>query len=217
MKSRILFLVTLWLLLACQQQNRQTDGPAESLSADNQGNRSPILRKEKVTAPSGQIQQDSLVQKGVEIAMEGQKLLGFHLMKEIQENGTLSALKFCNLQAIPLTDSVASKFDVEIRRVSDRYRNPKNAAKAREKELIRRFQEEISSGKAPQPVVQTRNDSKYFYYPLVTNTLCLQCHGKPAEMEPGVRDQIMRLYPQDLATGYSENEVRGAWKIQFKD
>jgi hypothetical protein len=43
--------------------------------------------------------------------------------------------------------------------------------------------------------------------------MCLQCHGK--QVEPEVAKQILKLYPKDLALGYSENEVRGIWSITF--
>ena len=43
--------------------------------------------------------------------------------------------------------------------------------------------------------------------------MCLQCHGK--QIKPEVSQQIMKLYPKDLAIGYSESEVRGIWSITF--
>ena len=43
--------------------------------------------------------------------------------------------------------------------------------------------------------------------------MCLQCHGK--QIKPEVSQQIMKLYPKDLAIGYNESEVRGIWSITF--
>ncbi|MEG9328423.1 DUF3365 domain-containing protein [Salinimicrobium catena] len=164
----------------------------------------------------GQSSRTQYEEKGIKIAMEAQQLLGQNLMREIQKNGTLEALEFCNLQAIPLTDSVANKFDASVQRVSDRNRNPVNSANSEEKAIIEVFKREMSAGKDPQPVLKMKRDSVGFYYPLVTITLCLQCHGKQEEMEFEVKEKILKLYPQDKATGYSENEVRGIWKIAFK-
>ncbi len=155
-------------------------------------------------------------EKGIKIAMAAQQLLGQNLMREIQNHGTMEALEFCNLQAIPLTDSVARKFDASVQRVTDKARNPVNEANSGEKAIIDVFKREISAGKDPEPVIKMKRDSVEFYYPLVTNNLCLQCHGKQEDMEFGVKEQILKLYPQDQATGYSENEVRGIWKIAFK-
>ena len=43
--------------------------------------------------------------------------------------------------------------------------------------------------------------------------MCLKCHGK--DIEPNVSALILKLYPNDLAVGYDENEVRGIWSIAF--
>jgi len=43
--------------------------------------------------------------------------------------------------------------------------------------------------------------------------LCTQCHGSEQSIKPEVLASINNLYPEDKATGYSENEVRGMWKI----
>lgn len=161
-------------------------------------------------------QREQYEKKGIEIAMAAQKLLGQNLMREVQDNGTLEALEFCNVQAIPLTDSVAKKYNATVQRVTDRNRNPENEANSEEKALIEVFQREMAAGKDPRPIVHPKADSVRFYYPLMTNSLCLECHGKKEDIEPAVHERIMKLYPQDKAIGYSENEVRGIWKIGFK-
>lgn len=45
--------------------------------------------------------------------------------------------------------------------------------------------------------------------------MCLQCHGTPENINPEVRVKTLKLYPKDLAVGYSENQVRGIWSITF--
>lgn len=163
-----------------------------------------------------QDQREKYIEKGIQIAMEAQHLLGQNLMREIQNNGTIDALEFCNVQAIPLTESVAKKFEASIQRVSDKNRNSVNAANSEEKALIEAFEREMAAGRQPQPIIKEQRDSINFYYPLITNSLCLQCHGKQKDMDDAVKEKILKLYPQDRATGYSENEIRGIWKIDFK-
>lgn len=212
LKAVIFYILVACLFTSCQRNTNShsaTEDPSEiSRSAQN---------KQKSTSDTlDQHQRDSLVLIGVEIAMEGQKALGFHLMRELQQNGALEALEFCNLQALALTDSVASKYNARVQRVSDRNRNPVNAANPHETKLIKNFQNDLQSGKEADPVLRMEGDSVSFYYPLITNSLCLQCHGKRENMDREVREEIMRLYPQDMATGYSENQVRGIWKIKIK-
>lgn len=151
---------------------------------------------------------------GLDYALETKKVLGKNLMQAIKQQGTLEALTFCNHQAIPLTDSMSHKFNAQIKRVSDRNRNPNNKANAEELKYIAHYQKQLANQEEIKPVVLKKNDNIQFYYPIETNTMCLQCHGK--KIEPSVQNQIWNLYPKDLAVGYDENEIRGIWSITFK-
>lgn len=152
---------------------------------------------------------------GLEYALSTKQLLGQNLMGAIQKEGTLHALEFCNIEAIPLTNQMEEQHGAVIKRVSDKYRNPNNAANEEERYYIAHFQKEIAAGKDPKPVAMTEGALTRFYYPIVTNSMCLQCHGNPNRLDPKVLDKINWLYPDDLATGYEENEVRGIWSIVF--
>jgi cytochrome c2 len=151
---------------------------------------------------------------GLEFALSAKKVLGQNLMSAMQSEGPIHALEFCNLRAIPLTDSMSQVHNVSIQRVSDRNRNPLNKASEKETEYIRSFQQLITNGKDADPIVIADGNKSIFYYPIVTNDMCLKCHGNP---EKSLSEKINNLYPDDLATGYSENEVRGIWKIVFNE
>lgn len=150
---------------------------------------------------------------GLEYALGTKKVLGKNLMETIQKKGTLEALSFCNIQAIPLTNSMSIKFNASIKRVSDKNRNPNNKANTEELQYIAQFKKELAAKKEIKPVVIEKGNKVQFYYPIETNTMCLQCHGK--QIKPEVSKQIMKLYPKDLAIGYNESEVRGIWSITF--
>jgi len=56
-----------------------------------------------------------------------------------------------------------------------------------------------------------------YYKPILTAlSACLQCHGPEEEINPETLQKIKTLYPNDKATGYSINELRGLWKIGFE-
>lgn len=150
---------------------------------------------------------------GLEYALETKKVLGKNLMETIQQKGTLEALTFCNSQAISLTDSMSTKFNASIKRVSDKNRNPKNIANIEELYYIAQFKKELASKKVIKPITIEKGNKIQFYYPIETNTMCLKCHGK--QIRPEVSKQIMKLYPKDLAVGYKEDELRGIWSITF--
>ncbi|MDP2161669.1 MAG: DUF3365 domain-containing protein [Flavobacterium sp.] len=151
---------------------------------------------------------------GLEYALGTKAVLGKNLMGAIQSKGTMHALDFCNIQAIPLTDSMATHYQAMIKRVSDKNRNPNNKASAEELNYIKQFKADAVAKRESKPVVIAKGNKVQFYYPIQTNTMCLQCHGK--KIKPDVQQQILKLYPNDLAVGYDENEVRGIWSITFE-
>lgn len=150
---------------------------------------------------------------GMELALSTKEILGKNLMQSLQAKGTLEALNFCNIRAIPLTDSMALKHNAIIKRASDKNRNSINKATKKEIEYIEKFKTDLVAQKELKPIVIEKGDMVQFYYPIVTNTMCLQCHGK--NIQPEIKKQILKLYPDDLAIGYDENEVRGLWSIRF--
>lgn len=161
-------------------------------------------------------QEQSYADIGMSYAKSTKSTLGKNLMGAIQKEGVLHALSFCNVQAMPLTDSMATKHQATIRRVSDKNRNPLNKANTKELEYIKHFKGELSNGKQAQPIVVEENQKVNFYYPIVTNDMCLKCHGSPEkDIAPKTLKQIKLLYPNDKAIGYNVNEVRGIWSISF--
>ena len=146
-------------------------------------------------------------------ATETKKLLMKNVAEQMQKGGPESALEFCNIEAMPLTKSMSDKHGLTISRVSDKRRNPKNGANAEELKLIEQYKKQLLAGELLKPV---RTETHY-YEPLVTNAMCLQCHGEPEKnVQPKVGAKIAELYPNDSALGYKENEVRGLISIKTK-
>ncbi|XMO87046.1 DUF3365 domain-containing protein [Algibacter sp. AS12] len=155
-------------------------------------------------------------ERGQKYALTTKAVLGKNLMGTIQKKGTLEALAFCNERAYPLTDSMAVVHNATIKRVSDKPRNSNNKADLEELEHIKTFKQVIANNEEPKPIVKEANNKVNVYYPITTNTMCLQCHGKPNEtLKPSTLKTIRNLYPKDKAIGYDVNEVRGIWSITF--
>lgn len=155
-------------------------------------------------------------EKGMEYAMATQAILGKNLLNAIQQKGTEGAISFCKEAATSLTDSMAIVKNTIINRVSDKPRNLSNAAKLEETGYITAFKVQLANKSIVRPITKKVNDQVYFYYPITTNTMCLQCHGVPEkDIQPSVLKVLSQLYPEDRATGYDTNEVRGMWRIQF--
>ncbi|MCB0466756.1 MAG: DUF3365 domain-containing protein [Aequorivita sp.] len=157
-------------------------------------------------------------ERGMQMAQTTKAELGKNLMGQIQKNGVIAALDFCNIQALPITDSMAAVHKAYIRRVTDKPRNPKNKANATELQYLENFKKQVAAGGEVNPIVVAMGNETEFYNPIVTNSMCLKCHGTPGkELETLTLTKIQELYPMDKATGYGENEVRGIWSIRFKN
>ncbi|WP_158840313.1 c-type heme family protein [Polaribacter sp. L3A8] len=155
-------------------------------------------------------------EKGLKYALATKSVLGKNLMGTIQKKGTLAALKFCNVKAYPLTDSMCLVYKTNIKRVSDKPRNVNNTANSLEKGYITVFKKEAQLNKESKPIVVESAENVNFYYPIKTSSMCLQCHGTPtSDIKNTTLAQINKLYPNDLAIGYKENQVRGIWSITF--
>ncbi|WP_299532729.1 DUF3365 domain-containing protein [Ulvibacterium sp.] len=155
--------------------------------------------------------------KGLAHALATKTQLGNSLIKAIKEVGAKGAVEFCKVKAIPLTDSISIMQNAVIQRVTDKPRNPDNEASAKELAHISFFREQMASDGSVEPIVELHDNEVNFYYPIITNTLCLQCHGTPNEhIEPETLAAIRNLYPADRAIGYGTNEIRGIWSINFE-
>lgn len=155
-------------------------------------------------------------EKGLKFALGTKAVLGKNLMGTIQKKGTLAAVEFCNIKAYPLTDSMSVVYNANIKRVSDKPRNPENKANTKELQHIESFKKVLAANEEPKPILEEYEDVVNFYYPITTNSMCLQCHGTPnKELDTEAYKTIKALYPKDMAIGYDVNEVRGIWSITF--
>lgn len=156
------------------------------------------------------------IDKGKRIALEAKSILGNSLLKAIQEKETEGALLFCSNKAIYITDSISKALGVKIKRVSDNFRNPINSASDIELEYMAQVRDNIAKGDNPNPQVIYQDNKVFAYFPIMTNAMCLQCHGqKNIDILSNVATKIDSLYPDDNATGYRDNELRGIWIIEM--
>lgn len=171
----------------------------------------------KTTDANNESDPTNYLQKGKGIAIETQKLLAKNLTTAITEGGTEFAIQFCNERASILSDSMSIQLNADIKRVSDQPRNTNNSANEKESTYIKSVKKAIQNGETVNPQIETTRNSVTGYYPIITNSLCLQCHGnKQTDITNNVQLKINSLYPYDKATGYSINQLRGIWVITIK-
>lgn len=153
---------------------------------------------------------------GKEIALTTKSAIGKQLFAAIEKSGAHGAVEFCNIEAIPITDSMALVLNTKVKRVSDLSRNPNNKTNEMEANFIDEVRNAILKGDEVKPKLQIVNGKKVGYYPILTNGMCLQCHGKPeTQIESMTLSKIQSLYPNDKAIGYSENQIRGLFVVEM--
>lgn len=163
------------------------------------------------------IQLQKPLEKGKEMALKTKAELGRTLMASIQEKGAAGAVEFCSTRALHITDSMSTLLGARIKRVAEYNRNPFNKSTADELAYIQKVKAALAAKENPKPQLIENSDRITGYYPILTESLCLQCHGdKKTEITPATLAKINQLYPNDKATGFKLNELRGIWVVEMK-
>ena len=159
---------------------------------------------------------ESFLEKGRKLAMQTKGILGKNLLAALKEQGPEGAVEFCSTRAISLTDSMALALNAGIKRVSDNNRNPVNSPTSEELAYIQQAKIQLLEEGKIDPVMQEKDGRMLGYYPIITNQMCLQCHGKKGiDINSETQELLDKLYPLDKATGYDENQLRGIWVVEM--
>ena len=155
--------------------------------------------------------------KGNRIAKISFETISGELQKALANGSIESALRYCNVHAYPIADSLSAVYSVSIKRVSDKNRNPRNKTDKMGDFMMKGFGIDLSEGNDLSPKLVMKDDSVIFYKPIITQALCLNCHGVPGKDITFSNDSLIQsLYPRDKAVGYQANQLRGLWRIGFK-
>ncbi|MCS7273561.1 MAG: DUF3365 domain-containing protein [Fimbriimonadales bacterium] len=140
------------------------------------------------------------------------------LNAEYQQGGAERGVKVCSQVAQVLTQQVGREHGVQIRRVSLKNRNPRNAPDAWERQVLLRWERGLREGKPITEVAEWRTErgQRVFRYmrPIrIIAPVCLECHG--TQIKPEVLRLIRERYPNDKARGYRMGDLRGAFSVKI--
>ena len=96
-------------------------------------------------------------------------------------------------------------------RTSHRLRNPANSAPDWVDVALRTYLDE-NTDRAPR-VVPLPDDREGYVEPIMVKPFCLACHGEI--LAPDVAAQIKELYPDDEATGFEVDDLRGVFWVEY--
>jgi hypothetical protein len=157
-----------------------------------------------------------VLEYGNMVSAEAKQTLGKNLQEALQQGGVPHAISFCNINAMPIVDSLSKSYNATIRRVSSKTRSPEDQPDEIERAILEAYEFQWNDSIPLNANVQKIDDERYlFTKPIfIDNALCLVCHGKP---ENGLLNEtaefIKKEYPGDQATGYEIGDLRGMWSI----
>ncbi len=141
------------------------------------------------------------------------------LQKEIKQNGIISAVSVCSDTAQKLTSKFAENNNIYIKRVSTKNRNSNNLPNEFELEAISKFEKMKQEGtlsKATElfEISKLEGITKVTYVkPILTDGVCLSCHGSENNISEEVSAEILKKYPNDKARDYKVGDLRGIISI----
>jgi hypothetical protein len=151
------------------------------------------------------------------------KALATNLKKELgasmQAGGPVAAIKTCNIKAPEITEQLNSVDNVQIKRTSLRLRNPNNAADNWEQKVLTSFEEMLTTGTPikdlvhSEKIVSAAQTTLRMMRAIPMQPVCLSCHGDKDTMNKDLIGALEQDYPNDLATGFSIGEIRGAFSV----
>ncbi len=207
-KSLVLACIISVFLLACGSGERVSKEVFEEVNKN--------MEVKRLT--EAEILQEAMIW-GDSITIEAQNQLISALTQAISENGTASAIEFCNVQALPILGEVSEKYEVEIRRVSNRYRNPKDQPFEEEEMLLDAYEYNAENGLESDPNIQKINSGETYLYTkaiVIPSAFCLSCHGEIGkDIDSETESKINEFYPEDKAKGHKVGDLRGMWSLKI--
>lgn len=129
------------------------------------------------------------------------------LVEAVETEGLVGAISVCADEAPRLVASVQRDHETLLGRTSWKRRSDSNQPPAWAGELVaaRTSEEHVLVGPGGRLAVLT---------PIVVAPFCLQCHGDPDDMDPGVTEELALRYPDDAATGFRDGDLRGWFWVE---
>ncbi len=135
------------------------------------------------------------------------------LGEELKRGGIEGAVRMCSESAQTVTAEFAKERGLEIKRVSQRYRNSNDRPDEYELRVLAAW---ARTGKAETHIeTVTENGRPWLRLmePIRIQPMCLGCHGSPDQIPAEVKAVLDERYPRDKATGYKPGDLRGAFSV----
>lgn len=143
------------------------------------------------------------------------KTLKGELQAAMKEGGPMAAVQVCNERAPEIAADMSAESGYTLRRTSLKPRATEPTDW--EHVVLEDFEARKAAG-APvgeiawHEVKEVDGEKQLrFMKAIATEGVCLTCHGQ--DVDPKLKAEIDRLYPDDQATGFEEGDIRGAFSV----
>ena len=129
------------------------------------------------------------------------------------KEGPESAVSVCADEAQAIAARVSLDTGFGVGRTALKTRNPANAPQPWQRPVLADWSERVAAGESLNGVefYDTTADGFRYMRPIVTQGLCVTCHG--GALAPALADAIAERYPHDQATGFEPGSLRGAFVV----
>ena len=147
--------------------------------------------------------------KGQAIAAKEElfKQLSGRLMEVMKSEGPAAAIEVCSKEAAKFATNVSEQHGVKIGRTARKLRNSANVPPAWATKLV-------TADAADPQFVDVDDHTVGALLPIKLQQKCLACHGPEESLAPAVKDQLVKHYPDDEATGFEEGDLRGWFWVE---
>jgi hypothetical protein len=152
--------------------------------------------------------------EAISIVQKFAGLLKPQLKQAIQSGGLEHAINICSTQAPKIASELSMQSGWTVKRVSLKPRNTNTAtADLYEQKILTQFNLAQKDGEDVKTLDHSEIVDKKFRYMKAqpVEAICLNCHGSAISAE--TNKVIKQHYPDDIATGYSLGEIRGAFSL----
>lgn len=133
--------------------------------------------------------------------------LSGELMQAMSTRGPAAAISVCREKAPAIATTVGNEHSVKIGRTSFRLRNDRNVPPGWAETFVKQRVE------TPQ-FVDVDESTVGAFLPIRLKPQCLTCHGPREEIDPEVLAALDEKYPNDQATGFNIDDLRGWFWVE---
>lgn len=162
------------------------------------------------------VDQDALALQAQDITQQFMATLQPTLQAALASGGPVNAIEVCSTEAPAIADELSAETSWSISRVSLK---PRNSQRGVPDDWERGMLESLDDRQQAGETAATLNDFEIiggefrYMQAQITMPLCLTCHG--SDLTEEVASALHDYYPDDLAIGYEQGDVRGGISLRF--